>query len=299
MAKGINIFSGVLSVLLIAGVCYGATSLYSNLNALPEGDSAIGTSSTPNSSTDSIVASFRNVQVINSHDLHFGDLVEVTSDNYLDYYDNGEELCNVYESRVESYAVSSIDTELSTSVVTELNSMLTEYYQSTGNSYAMIKSGYISQDDLVDYSQCDHVTGLSFDLSSYDGTTTTDYNGTGDFSWVADRANKYGFIQRYPSNKVDITGIDEPSHFRYVGLPHSQYMTENSLCLEEYLDLVRQYTYDNPLEYTTFNGRTYNVYYVKVDENNKTTNIPVLMDMEYSISGDNVGGYIVTVKVSG
>jgi D-alanyl-D-alanine carboxypeptidase len=163
----------------------------------------------------------------------------------------------------------------------------------------MVKSGYISEDDLTDYTQCDHVTGLSFDLSSYDGSTIKDYNGTGDFSWIADRADKYGFIQRYPSDKVDITGIDEPSHFRYVGLPHSAYIKENNLCLEEYIDLVKQYTYDNPLEYTTFNGRTYNIYYVKEDENNKTTNIPVLMDMEYSISGDNVEGFIVTVKVSG
>ena len=76
-------------------------------------------------------------------------------------------------------------------------------------------------------------------------------------------------------------------------------MKENNLCLEEYIATVKYYSYDNPLEINTFNGRTYQVYYVPVDENNSTTNIPVLMDKEYTISGDDASGFIVTVKISG
>ena len=49
------------------------------------------------------------------------------------------------------------------------------------------------------------------------------------------RMARYGFIQRYPAGKERVTGIaHEPWHFRYVGTPHAQLMTERDLTLEEY-----------------------------------------------------------------
>jgi D-alanyl-D-alanine carboxypeptidase len=298
MGKGLTVFSGLLSVVLLLGVSYGVYNVYSNLDSISTGDDPLGASDSSTTDGTSMGASFRNVQVSNTSDLHSGNLVNITADNYTDYSTTSIELCKVSENKVESYSAWDESIEISTNVITEINSMITEFNQSTDNTETMINTGYISSEDLTDYSQCDHVTGLSFDMGAYDGSNFKSYTGAGDFSWIADRADKYGFIQRYPSSKVDITGIDEPSHFRYVGLPHSAYMKENDLCLEEYIEEVKSYTYDNPIEYTTFNGRTYDIYYV-VAENGDTTNIPVLMDMEYSISGDNEEGFIVAVKVGG
>lgn len=49
-------------------------------------------------------------------------------------------------------------------------------------------------------------------------------------------APAYGFIERYPKGKEQITGIaHEPWHFRYVNTPHSEIMTSKGLTLEEYL----------------------------------------------------------------
>lgn len=49
---------------------------------------------------------------------------------------------------------------------------------------------------------------------------------------------EYGFILRYPKDKEDITGIIyEPWHYRYVGVEAAQEITEQGLCLEEYLEL--------------------------------------------------------------
>ncbi len=49
-------------------------------------------------------------------------------------------------------------------------------------------------------------------------------------------APAYGFIQRYPAGKETVTGIaHEPWHFRYVGRPHGERITERGLTLEEYL----------------------------------------------------------------
>lgn len=46
----------------------------------------------------------------------------------------------------------------------------------------------------------------------------------------------YGFILRYPADKVEVTGIMyEPWHYRYVGRDNAQAMKAGNLCLEEYL----------------------------------------------------------------
>ena len=45
----------------------------------------------------------------------------------------------------------------------------------------------------------------------------------------------YGFILRYPEDKVRVTGIDfEPWHYRYVGYDIAQYIKQQGICLEEY-----------------------------------------------------------------
>lgn len=312
MGKFATFLQSLVSVALLGAICYGGYNIYTNLSVIPiSNDETIGNSdinlNNPEDSSITDVTNiddsennimFRNVQVDN-FTMNSGNLVCVNSENYTDYNYNNLELSNMYENRIPSYSVNDIDVEISYNVINEFNTMISDFNQSTGNDTTMVRLAYISKKELSDYTKCDHVTGLAFNLSSYDGQSIHDFNGSGDFSWIAERADKYGFIQRYPYDKLDITGIDESSHFRYVGLPHSSYMKENNLCLEEYITLIKDYKYNEPLEYTTFNGRTYNIYYIPVDENNPTTNIPILMDKEYSISGNNIDGFIVTVKVSG
>lgn len=56
------------------------------------------------------------------------------------------------------------------------------------------------------------------------------------YTWLKDNAWQYGFILRYPEDKVDITGIDyEPWHYRYVGREAALEIYQQGLCLEEYL----------------------------------------------------------------
>jgi hypothetical protein len=67
-------------------------------------------------------------------------------------------------------------------------------------------------------------------IAEYDSDNTATWN------WLRDNCWRYGFILRYPKGKEEITGIDyEPWHFRYVGVPTAQEITESGLCLEEYL----------------------------------------------------------------
>lgn len=95
-----------------------------------------------------------------------------------------------------------------------------ELYNDMGANYAM-KPGY-----------SEHHTGLALDI----GSTETTMDVAPEGAWLASNAWRYGFILRYPADKVAITGIEfEPWHLRFVGLPHSQIMYEQNLALEEYV----------------------------------------------------------------
>lgn len=98
----------------------------------------------------------------------------------------------------------------------------------------MMAENYIS---VPGYSE--HHTGLAVDIitPSYQ-ILDVGYAKTDAAIWLKDHAADFGFILRYPKDKIDITGIEfEPWHYRYVGKEHSQYMMNNNLCLEEYLKL--------------------------------------------------------------
>lgn len=80
----------------------------------------------------------------------------------------------------------------------------------------------------------EHETGLAIDINAENESNQAVYD------WLAVNAYFYGFIVRYPANKVDETGIDyEPWHFRYVGVEHAQAIYENDLTLEAYLQQLQ------------------------------------------------------------
>lgn len=61
------------------------------------------------------------------------------------------------------------------------------------------------------------------------------------YAWLAAHSWEYGFIQRYPAGKTDITGCqEEPWHYRYVGVEAAAAIYESGLCLEEYLAYIGQ-----------------------------------------------------------
>ena len=58
------------------------------------------------------------------------------------------------------------------------------------------------------------------------------------FRWLSENAYKYGFILRYPEDKVDTTGYKyEPWHYRFVGRTVAAEIHASDMCLEEYLKL--------------------------------------------------------------
>jgi len=54
------------------------------------------------------------------------------------------------------------------------------------------------------------------------------------FAWLDEHCAEYGFIKRYPTRKLLLTGWDEPWHYRYVGVEAARYIMENGICYEEF-----------------------------------------------------------------
>lgn len=78
----------------------------------------------------------------------------------------------------------------------------------------------------------EHQTGLVIDINGVDA----DFYETQAYAWMTEHAADYGFIERYPRGKEDITGINfEPWHYRYVGVENAKAIQASGLCLEEYV----------------------------------------------------------------
>lgn len=79
----------------------------------------------------------------------------------------------------------------------------------------------------------EHELGLSVDINA----DTNVCSKQEVYKWLNQNAYHYGFIKRYPHDKVAITGINnEPWHYRYVGIEAATEMKQKNLCLEEYLN---------------------------------------------------------------
>ena len=83
----------------------------------------------------------------------------------------------------------------------------------------------------------EHQTGMAFDVTV---ETAQGFENTPQYAWLNAHAHEYGFIQRYPANKSDVTGITyEPWHYRYVGVEAATKMHETGQTLEEFLEANR------------------------------------------------------------
>ena len=83
----------------------------------------------------------------------------------------------------------------------------------------------------------EHQLGLAVDINA-DGIHSAGYEV---YDWLDENSYQYGFIQRYPDGKTEITGVgNEPWHYRYVGVEAATDMKNTGRCLEEYLEAMEE-----------------------------------------------------------
>lgn len=86
----------------------------------------------------------------------------------------------------------------------------------------------------------EHQLGLAADIGTTDGCCELDvcFAETQAYAWLKENAWKYGYIERYPSGKQEITGITySPWNFRYVGTDAAERIYHSGKTMEEYYNL--------------------------------------------------------------
>lgn len=318
LQRVVIIFVGILSLFMVTkGISKFVKSRNEEVQVLNKVNEEEDNSHLESKENNSIVVQREGTTAVTRDDLSKGNLVLVNSENPIRTYDESN-LVSIAENNEGAYKVKDKSIKLNKEALDALNEMLKDFEEAKGDNELIVISGYrdfnmqekIHYETLLDKGiehtnnyvakpdRSEHHTGLAIDLGIYhkDGTSS-EYDGTGIYSWINENCYKYGFVLRYPSGKKDKTGIsEEPWHFRYVGKIHAEMMNELNLCLEEYIVYLKNYSYYlSPGQGITESGKNYSIYYIPAE--NDITYVPIPESKAYIISGNNKDGFIVTVSL--
>ena len=252
-----------------------------------------------------------------AQDIKRGDLILVNADHSFDFADETEKP-TVYSQKNQCYKAKDKFIKLNAHVSDAFNHFMEDFYARSRKDYVTVVSAYRTyqyqkslyenkirkdgQQEADRYIQkpgtSEHHTGNALDLGITDSHGTYyEFEGVGEYQWIGQNAHRYGFIVRYAQEKASITKIyHEPWHLRYVGKPHAYWMKEKNMCLEEYIDYLKQFEFSRKhLTIEDDEHQKYQIYYVPSDGGR--TNVPVPKDSQYTVSGNNVDGFIVTVSL--
>ncbi len=244
------------------------------------------------------------------------------------------EITNVYSNRTGSLKVSGTGVGMEETAFRALEAMLAELTKQTACDDLLLTSGYRTTADQQtiwdknlaqsgeEYTRSyvavpghsEHHTGLACDLAFFTDAGATIPVAEHEFGpWLWEHCSDYGFILRYLENKEEITHIAyEPWHFRYVGFAHAKAVEYFGFCYEEYVEKLKEYTFETKMLYVNSDGTVrdvlpeamptsngYLIYFVPM-EAGESTQIKVPNAFAYDnveISGNNVDGFIVTVTL--
>ena len=142
----------------------------------------------------------------------------------------------------------------------------------------------------------EHQTGLAADICSEGVGLISNFGNTKQGKWLKENSWKFGFVIRYPKEKTAKTGIIyEPWHIRYVGEVHSEIMKDKDMCLEEYVEYLKE---NKAISFVDSRGGSYAIQYVsKYDFNRDGLRLSLPQTSAWSISNCTKDSYILTIKL--
>lgn len=114
--------------------------------------------------------------------------------------------------------------------------MRNKIFSYTSEGYSYSEAQRLSKKWVAEEGTSEHQLGLAVDINQDPAKCSADKV----YDWLNENAARYGFVKRYPSDKVEITKIsNEPWHYRYVGQEAATEMKQKNLCLEEYVMFLK------------------------------------------------------------
>jgi len=153
----------------------------------------------------------------------------------------------------------------------------------------------------------DYQSGLSFQVYNYKSGdkefSNTPLHQTEQGKWLYNNCWKYGYVFRFPvsgfpyADTVDKsfkTGINLNNNkvYRYVGEGNAAVMNALGLCLEEYVEYLMAHPH---IALYKDGELLYEIYRMEGGYGDTTVNVPYDAQ-SYSVSTDNMGGLVVTLK---
>lgn len=309
---GIRIGIVLIAMVLFCGVLYLGSCLLRPQPVVNTGADAVSETEGKgeSASKEQMLPDQTEVQAV-SWDIHQGNLILVN--NQTKFVEQvGQEKQNITEYPDHAYQSAREGMQLDVNTLKAVNQMVADYKKETGDTGVTIISGYrsieaqeeILADEIADVGEeeakrwvtepgySEHHTGYAVDFSIYyydkdEGMRFVDSPAA---EWFLEKGPSYGLIKRYEEDKESITQIaNEPWHFRYLGVAHATAIVQTEYCYEEYIDYLKQFTYDGEHLKISAGGADYEIYYASGSE------IKVPAGSEYTISGNNVDGLIATV----
>ena len=249
-------------------------------------------------------------EIHKASDINTGNLVLVNSDHEYKFVDGDIDLAVLWDViEGDTFHVRDMVTALHKETLDQFMALMQAFYNENKNSDIYVIGGYRTAEEQNDayYSgnsqfqggYSDYNTGRSLDLAIVpsDGSSSGYYSPTGVYSYINEHAAEYGFVIRFPEGKESYTRERARDYtYRYVGVSHAMYMKQNSLCLEEYIDKLKEHTKDNPLE-VKVDKKLYQIYYAPASSTGDTE-VPVPSNKTYTVSGNNVDGFVVAVSMN-
>ncbi len=181
-----------------------------------------------------------------------------------------------------------------------LDKMIVDFYNT-----AKGKDGNLYKDSNIYISNIDY--GNTFEFKYYatikgqngaEATTYAKISENEKYEWIFNNAYKYGFVQLYSAPEENTaedaqTSEDMTHIFRYVGKVHAQLMKDKKCeTLAEYIEMLKSTSYKKTFG-VSVDKVSYKVYYIPQGE---TPMVPE--SYSYTVSGNNVDGYIVTYSTA-
>ena len=273
----------LLVVLLLVLAAYGiASSMLSRGN----GENGIGATQTV---------------TLPAEDIYSGDLLLLDATHPLA---NSAEVTLMSADRPKTdtegriYSILGVSTlSLRADVLKQFNAMMVDFYAQTKDDNLLVYNAY----DTSKSSQAPiYESGTAVALGYYSPAGNGEFKrnesvyGVEIYGWIYENAHKYGFALLHSEAETDDEGESLGSNvFRYVGIPHATAMAEKNLTFESYLTYLKENTSpDSPLQ-LAIGADKYAIYYQSAGG---SQSVPT--KYEYTVSGNNADGYIITAELS-
>ena len=226
---------------------------------------------------------------VTEKDLQTGSLVLADDDHSYDYTFSGDELVTIGAYRNENLKTDEEGKSIGKYYMNNQSQMkLTEEAMEAAHNMLVAAESEVKKEDLLiaftyGYNEADNEeynTALLIYLTNYEGgTLDKKYQ-----NWLDQHATEYGFIESFDDG------------YRYVGVAHAKAISDSKdiNSLADYIEYLKENTSVDKTIEIEVDGATYKSYYVSCKEGDT---IKVPKDAEYTISGTNEGGVVVTVKV--